>query len=51
MRQVLPQDQKFAIVLVGLTLGLLIGLQVRTLGLQKAAVGSSRATCFDGEVA
>jgi len=44
MRQVLPQDQKFAIVLVGLTLGLLIGLQVRTLGLQKATIGSSRAT-------
>ncbi|MEZ8220647.1 Uncharacterized conserved protein YlxW, UPF0749 family [Candidatus Fervidibacteria bacterium JGI MDM2 JNZ-1-D12] len=44
MKQPFPNDQKFAIVLVGLTLGLLIGLQVRTLGLQQATIGSSRAT-------
>jgi len=44
MRHAFLQDQKFAIVLVGLTLGLLIGLQVRTLGFQKANIGSSRVT-------
>ncbi len=42
MRQYLANDQRFAIVLVGLTLGLLIGLQVRTLGLQRGSVGTSR---------
>ncbi|MCS7263210.1 MAG: DUF881 domain-containing protein [Armatimonadetes bacterium] len=42
MRQYLANDQRFAVVLVGLTLGLLIGLQVRTLGLQRGSVGTSR---------
>lgn len=44
MRKSFPNDQKFAIAIVGLTLGLLIGIQVRTLGLQRAALGSSRIT-------
>ncbi|MGQ9463574.1 MAG: DUF881 domain-containing protein [Candidatus Fervidibacter sp.] len=44
MKHQVPHDQKFAIVLVGLTLGLLIGLQVRTLGFQKATIGSSRTS-------
>jgi len=44
MKQLSPNDQKFAIVLVGLTLGLLIGLQVRTLGLQRTNLSYSRST-------
>ncbi len=40
-----PQrEQRIAIVIVGLTLGLLIGFQVRTLGYQYASVGSTRTT-------
>ncbi len=35
-------DQKLAMILVGLTLGLLIGLQVRTLGFQRSVMGTSR---------
>lgn len=43
MKRALLQEQKFAIVLVGLVLGLLIGLQLRTMGLQRSDIGSSRA--------
>ncbi|MCS7191639.1 MAG: DUF881 domain-containing protein [Armatimonadetes bacterium] len=35
-------DQKLAMIVVGLTLGLLVGLQVRTLGLQRSGMGASR---------
>ncbi len=44
MRSSLKQEQRFAIVVVGLTLGLLIGFQVRTLGFQQGTMGSARAT-------
>ncbi|MER3501971.1 MAG: hypothetical protein C4295_10975 [Candidatus Fervidibacterota bacterium] len=44
MRSLHWQQQQIAVVIVGLTLGLLVGLQVRTLGLQQSTLGATRAT-------